>query len=95
MTTLQMEKELLAGWYALPLEKQRAALEFVQFLNAQTPSAVPPLPKEEEHAEPHLVNEGGFWVIAGGSAMTSENAERDFVAEMREERLRSFFPDTP
>ena len=43
-------------------------------------------------AELHLENEGGFWVIAGNAALSPENADRDFVAETREERIRSFFP---
>ena len=48
---------------------------------------------EEEYVEPYLTNEGGFWVIAGGKKMSAEDAKRDFVAEMREDRIRSFFPD--
>ena len=49
--------------------------------------------EEEEYVEPYLTNEGGFWVIAGGRKMSAEDTKRDFVAEMREERIRSFFPD--
>lgn len=55
---------------------------------------IEPLPEDEEYVEPYLTNEGGFWVIAGGRRMSPEDAQRDFVAEMREERIRSFFPDT-
>ena len=47
----------------------------------------------EEYVEPHLVLKEGLWVIAGGGKMSPEDARRDFVAEMREERIRSFFPD--
>ena len=43
MTALQMEKELLSKWHALPREKQQEALDFVQFLNAKTLSIVQPL----------------------------------------------------
>ncbi len=47
---------------------------------------------QEEYVAPYLINEGGFWVIAGGK-VSAEDAKRDFVAEMREERIRSFFPE--
>ena len=60
---------------------------------AQEPEVlIEPFPNEE-YVEPHLVNRGGVWVIAGGSKMSPEDAQRDCVAEMREERIRSFFPD--
>ena len=57
---------------------------------------IEPLPneeEEEEYVEPYLVNKGGLWVIAGGGKMLPEDSDRDFVAEMREERMRSFFPE--
>ena len=43
MTALQMEKELLTKWHALPKEKQQTALDFVQFLDAKTSPVVQPL----------------------------------------------------
>ena len=43
MTALQMEKELLRKWHALPDEKRQEALDFVQFLNTKTPNKVKPL----------------------------------------------------
>jgi len=43
MTALQMEKELLARWHALPREKQQTALDFVQFLDAEAAPVVRPL----------------------------------------------------
>ena len=43
MTALQMEKELLRKWHALPDEKRQEALGFVQSLNAQMPQKVKPL----------------------------------------------------
>ena len=46
----------------------------------------------EEYVKPHLVLKEGLWVIAGGGEMSPEDAQRDFVAEMREERTQSFFP---
>jgi hypothetical protein len=36
MTTLQMERELLEQWHALPDEKRHEALDFIQFLHAKT-----------------------------------------------------------
>ena len=53
---------------------------------------VEPLLEGEEYVEPYLLNKGGLWVIAGGPKMSSEDESRDFVDEMREERIRSFFP---
>ena len=38
-----MEKELLSKWHALPLEKQREALNFVQYLNTKALPVVQPL----------------------------------------------------
>ena len=49
--------------------------------------------EEEEYVEPHLVNKGGLWVIAGGRKVSVEDVQRD-LEEMREERIRSFFPET-
>ena len=49
------------------------------------------LEENEDYVEPYLTNENGFCVIAGGR-MSEADAKRDFVAEMREERMRSFFP---
>ncbi|GEM_PF-6470733 len=70
---------LLSHWES-PIEQAEVFIEEPQ--SEQT---------EGNYIEPHLVNEGGFWVIAGGE-FSHEDAQRDFVAEMREERIRSFFP---
>lgn len=43
MTTLQMEKELLSAWYALPSEKRQEALDFMEFLRAKIASKPKPL----------------------------------------------------
>lgn len=43
MTALQMETELMVAWYALPIEKRREALDFMQFLRARTSDKVHPL----------------------------------------------------
>ena len=74
--------------------------ELLEEQEAQAPTALSllTLPEEaranqEEYVAPYLTNEGGFWVIAGGGKMSAEDAKRDFVAEMREERIRSFFPE--
>ncbi len=40
MTALQIEKELLRKWHALPAEQRQEALDFVQFLNTKTPPKV-------------------------------------------------------
>ena len=93
MTALQMEKELLSTWHTLPEERQRQTLDFVQFLRTQPVPSAAPTANEDEYEEPHLVNKNGVWVIAGGRPPSLEDAERDWVAEMREERIRSFFPE--
>ena len=41
MTALQMEKELLTKWQALPAEKQREALNFVEALNVRISRTAP------------------------------------------------------
>ncbi len=93
MTAGQMEQELLCAWQALPMERQMQALDFVRFLREQPAPNAAPTDTTDEYEEPHLVNEDGFWVIAGGRPLSPEDAERDWVAEMREERIRSFFPE--
>lgn len=70
---------LLADWKT-PVEQAEVFVEEPQSEKAS-----------ENYIEPYLVNEGGFWVIAGGE-FSPEDAQRDFVSEMREERIRSFFP---
>lgn len=89
MTALQMEKELLSTWHTLPRERQQQTLDFVQFLRTQPLPDAAPAENEAEYEEPHLVNKNGVWVVAGGSPVLPD---RDWVAEMREERIRSFFP---
>lgn len=43
MTTLQMERELLDQWHALPAEKQQEAIDFIQFLNTKALQTKRPL----------------------------------------------------
>lgn len=52
---------------------------------------IEPLSVEEDFIEPHLVEVNGVWVIAGGAKMSPEEAGRDFVAEMYQEREQSFY----
>ena len=46
----------------------------------------------EAYEDYHLENRNGLWVIAGGPPISPEDANRDWVREEREERMRSFFP---
>ena len=50
------------------------------------------LPTVETYTEPYLEQINGVWVVAGGGPLSEADAKRDFIAEMREERIQSFFP---
>jgi hypothetical protein len=52
---------------------------------------IEPLLNAAVTTEPHLIEVNGVWVIAGGSPVSPEDAERDFGAEMYAEREHSFY----
>lgn len=82
--TLTREQEAKLQRKATRLGKP-AAVVLDELLEEQEPQTLPAnnmetiaemLPEDEEYEEPHLVNENGFWAIAGGRPMSIEDVRR-------------------